>query len=167
MRVKPKYFQDYMPGNVCFGCGNENHQGLQIKSFWEGDMSTCRFMPEEKHNGWKNVLNGGIIATLVDCHCMGTAAANAYKEEERELGSFPEYRYATGTLSIKYLKPTSNNHEVELRAKIKKVKGRVTTLTCDVFSEGVKTAECEVVAIRVFDESQIKKGDAFNGGKEK
>ena len=43
-----EYFQDSMPGNVCFGCGNDNHDGLQIKSFWEGEEAVCIWQSEEK-----------------------------------------------------------------------------------------------------------------------
>ncbi len=157
----PIYFQDHMPGNVCFGCGAENHEGLQIKSYWEGEESVCKWQPEEKHHGWKGILNGGILATLIDCHCMGTAMAHAYAAEGRELNTLPEYRYATGTLTVKYLKPTSNHDAVELRATVKSAKGRVTIVSCDTYSQGVKTAESEVVAIRVYDSSNEKTGNPF------
>ncbi|MEM1320786.1 MAG: PaaI family thioesterase [Bacteroidota bacterium] len=160
----PTYFQDHMPGNVCYGCGADNHEGLQIKSYWEGEESVCFWQPETKYHGWKNILNGGILATLIDCHCMGTAMAHAYAAEGRGLDSEPEYRYATGTLNIKYLKPTSNLHPVELRARVISVKNRVTTLACATYSQGVKTAESEVIAIRVFDGSKQKADNPFFQG---
>ncbi|MEP1034208.1 PaaI family thioesterase [Ekhidna sp.] len=150
-----KYFQDHMPENVCFGCGS-NHEGLQIKSYWDGDISVCEWRSEEKYHGWSNLMNGGIMATLIDCHCMGTAMADAYKKEGRSLATDPEYRYATGTLTVKYLKPTPNT-TVELRARVVEVKGRKTVLKCDFLSEsGEKTAEADVVAIRVYDSSENK-----------
>ena len=159
------YFQDYMPGNVCFGCGAESPEGLQIKSFWDGDEAVCIWNSQEKYNGWKNLLNGGILATLVDCHTMGTAMAYAYKSEDRALDTMPEYRYATGTINVRYLKPTPNDKPIELRAQVLEMKGRKTTMTCQVFCEGIQTAECEVVAIRVFDSSQAHghKNNAFAG----
>ncbi|MFT6866974.1 MAG: acyl-coenzyme A thioesterase PaaI-like protein [Cyclobacteriaceae bacterium] len=144
------YFQDHMPENVCFGCG-KNHEGLNIKSYWEGNISICRWNSKEKYHGWENLLNGGILATLVDCHCMGTAMAHAYKLENRDLDSEPIYRYATGTLSVKYLKPTPNDQTIELRARIIEVKNRKTVLKCEVFSNSELTAEADVIAIRVFD----------------
>ena len=57
------YFQNHMPGNVCFGCGKENHQGLKISSYWEGFESVCIWESQEKYQGWKGILNGGILAT--------------------------------------------------------------------------------------------------------
>ena len=79
---EPKYFQDAMPENVCYGCGH-NDEGLKIKSYWEGEEAVCRWKSEEKYHGWSNLMNGGIMATLIDCHCMGTAMADAYRSEGR------------------------------------------------------------------------------------
>ncbi|WP_258102996.1 PaaI family thioesterase [Marinoscillum sp. MHG1-6] len=154
------YFQDHMPENVCFGCG-KNHDGLQIKSYWEGEESVCRWDSEEKYHGWANLLNGGILATLVDCHCMGTAIAHAYRLEERDMDSKPVYRYATGTLTVKYLQPTPNDITIELRAKVIEVKGRKTVMECRVFSDGIQTAQADVVAIRVFDSSESQSENPF------
>ena len=156
-----KYFQNHMHENVCFGCGIHNDEGLHVKSYWEGDESVCIWESQEKYHGWSDLMNGGIIATLIDCHCMCTAMAQAYKEESRALDSLPEYRYATGTLSVKYLAPTSNNHPVELRTQIVETKGRKTVMHCDFYSEGKKCAEAEVIAIRVFDSSQDQGENVF------
>ncbi len=150
-RIAKDYFQNYMPENVCYGCGIHNDEGLQIKSYWEGDEAVLQWESQEKFHGWANLMNGGIMATLIDCHCMCTAMADAYRREGRSLDSEPEYRYATGTLTVKYLKPTPNT-KVELRAKVTEVKGKKTVLHCDFFSDqGIKTAEAEVIAIRVFE----------------
>ena len=157
------FFQDHMPGNICFGCGADNPDGLQIKSFWEGETAVCIWESEERYRGWPNIMNGGILAALIDCHCMGTAMAAALRAEGRPLGSEPHYRYATGTISIKYLKPTSNNQPVELRATVIETKGRKTVMQCDAFSGGEKTAESEVIAIRVADSSKAGHGNPFAG----
>lgn len=159
--MSSQYFQDYMHENVCFGCGINNAEGLHIKSFWEGEESVCIWKSEEKHHGWANLMNGGIIATVIDCHCMGTAMAYAYREENRPLDTLPEYRYATGTLNVKYLKPTSNLEPIELRAVVTEAKGRKVVMHCDVYSQGIQTATAEVVAIRVFDSSEAKTDNVF------
>lgn len=158
---KREYFQDFTPDNVCFGCGVHNPEGLHIKSFWDGDVAVCRWLSKEKYHGWPNLLNGGILATIIDCHCMGSAMAYAYRMEGRTLSSFPEYRYATGTLNVRFLQPTPNDQPIELRAKVVEVKGRKTVFTCDVLVGGTKTAEADVTAIRVYDSSQPHAGNAF------
>ncbi|MEQ8878714.1 MAG: hotdog domain-containing protein [Cyclobacteriaceae bacterium] len=92
---------------------------------------------------------------------MGTAMADAYKREERSLDSEPIYRYATGTLTVKYLKPTPNNKPLELRARVTEVKGRKTTMECKVMADGEVTAEANVIAIRVYDSSQQGENNPF------
>ncbi len=161
--MKTPIFQDHMDGNVCFGCGQDNAEGLQIHSFWDGDTAICRWMPEKKYWGWVNILNGGIIATLIDCHCMGAAMAEAYRAEDRSLDSEPIYRYATGTLNIRYLNPTPGDQEVEIRANVIEVKNRKTTLTAEVWCGGECTATAEVIALRVVDSSQDTNGNPFSG----
>ena len=150
-----------MTGNVCFGCGIENPEGLQIKSYWQNNVSICRWQPTEKYVGWSKLLNGGIITTVIDCHCMCTASAFAYRSEKRALGSQPIYKYATGTLNVKFIKPTKVQMPIELRATVKEMKGKKTTLECMVFSEGMKTVEATVIAIRVFDSSSASDSNLF------
>ena len=154
-------FQNHIPGNICFGCGTENQFGLQIKSYWEGDIAVCNWKPEPKYDGWKGVLCGGITATLIDCHCMNTAMAHAYKIENRTLDSDPKYKYATGSLNIRYLKPISSDHIVELKAVVTEVKKRKTVMACEVFSNGIKAAEAEVIGIRVYDSSKVDNDEKF------
>lgn len=147
------YFQDYMPDNICFGCGQRNDDGLHIKSYWEGEEAVCHWQSAPKYQGWPNILNGGIIATLMDCHCMGAAMAAAYRAENRGLDTHPIYRYATGTLKVKYLLPTPNDQLLTFRAQIEEIKGRKTVLACQLWAGENLTAEGDVVAIRVVDSS--------------
>lgn len=159
---KRTYFQDHMGPNVCYGCGKDNDKGLQIRSYWDGDEAICVWKSKEHHHGWPTIMNGGVMATLIDCHCMCTAMAFAYRDEGRSLDSQPIYRYATGSMNIRYLKPTSNEKPVRLVAKVESSKGRKVNVRCEFYSEGVKTAEAEVIAIRVFDSSQSNDEGAFS-----
>ena len=80
-----------------------NAYGLRIKSYWSGDEAVCTWDPKPYHTaGPKHVLNGGIIATVIDCHCICTAIAAAYRAEGREIGTEPMIWYATGSLQVTY-----------------------------------------------------------------
>ena len=149
-------FQDYMPNNICFGCGKNIKNGLHIKSYWEGEFAESIWSPKSIHQGWRGIMNGGIIATIIDCHTMGTSMAYAYKYERRPLGSYPEYKYATGSINIKYIKPTPNK-TVLLRAKILSYSEKKVLISCEVISDGKITAIGEVVAFRVYDSSKKEK----------
>lgn len=153
------FFQKYMPGDVCFGCGQSNDDGLKIHSYWQNDECICYWQPESRHQGWPGMVCGGIIATLIDCHCMASAMATAIKNENRALGTEPEYRFATGTLNVKYLKPTPSSVPLKLIAKVVNIKQqRIYTLSCDLYADSSKTAEAEVIAFLVYssDQSEAK-----------
>ncbi|MBL1261222.1 MAG: PaaI family thioesterase [Thiotrichaceae bacterium] len=159
---KPEYFQHAMRGDVCFGCGSDNPAGLKIHSYWDGDEGICRWQPQKIHEGWDGITCGGIIATLIDCHCMATAMATAIRNEGRPLMSEPYYRFATGMLNIKYLAPTPNDKELALRAHVTEIKNeKKYTLECNLYSDGVKTAEASVVAFLVHRSDQTDGDSAF------
>ena len=101
------------------------------------------------------------MATIIDCHCIGTAMAYAYKQEDRDIDSTPLYRYATGGLKIKYIKPTSTKDIITLRAEIIEHKQRRITMTCSLKSRDIITAEAEVIAIKVYDSSKNNENNQF------
>src|SRR5690242_19110762 len=66
----------YAPGARCFGCGPANDKGLRIKSVVGSDGHVLLdFTPEPHHAAFENVLNGGIIGTLLDFHMNWTFIA--------------------------------------------------------------------------------------------
>ena len=143
-------FQEQMEGNNCWGCGSLNEHGLRIKSYWSGDESVCTWEPRSYHSaGPPGILNGGIIASIADCHCICTAIATAYREENRKIGSEPLSWYATGSLRITYRSPTPINGPVTLRAHIIERTDRKTTLGCSLVAGEKECASAEVVAVRV------------------
>lgn len=156
------YFQLHMPGDLCFGCGTHNPNGLQIKSYWDGDDAVCVWQAEESHQGWKQLTCGGIIATIVDCHCIATAMATAYRNEERGLDSEPRYLFATGSLNIKYLQPTPIHQPLVFRARTIDIQSeRKYLVRCELFVDAQKTAEADVVVFLVYRSDQPEKAAAI------
>ena len=146
-----KAFQDYYPDNVaqCYGCGSQNHHGHQIKTHWEGEESVTRFTPEPYHTAIPGYAYGGLIASLIDCHSTGTAAAAMYRSEGREMDTLPPFRFVTGSLHVDYLKPTPIDGALELRGRVKEIRGRKVIVETTVFAQGVATARGEVVAVQM------------------
>jgi acyl-coenzyme A thioesterase PaaI-like protein len=149
--VRPKAFQDLMPHNHCYGCGPHNPHGLRIKSYWSGaDCSVAKFTPAPQHcAGPTHFVNGGILATLIDCHSICTAAAAAYRDEGREIGTQPNLHYATARLALDYLRPTPMGATVELKAQIVGRTERAYVLSCDLSAAGKTCVRAEVEAVRV------------------
>jgi acyl-CoA thioesterase FadM len=89
--------------------------------------------------------------TVIDCHSTGTAAAAAYRAENRAMDSLPPLRFVTGSLHVDYLKPTPLGPELELRGRVKEIKGRKVVIESEVRVDGVATARGEVVAVQMPD----------------
>ncbi len=121
-----KAFQEYYGDDVsyCYGCGRLNEHGLQIKSYWEGDAAVCTYTPKSYYTAIPGIVYGGLIASLIDCHSTGTAAAAAYRAENRSMDSKPGFRYVTASLKVDYLKPAPIDTPLTLRAKVKEISGR-------------------------------------------
>jgi len=149
-----KSFQDYYPDHMahCFGCGKLNDYGHQIKSYWDGDQSICHFKPEPFHIAIPGYVYGGLIASLIDCHGTGTAAATSYRAEGRDMNSLPAFRFLTASLHVDYLKPTPLNEILELRGMVEEVKGRKVSILISVSVNGVVTVKGKVVAVQVPEE---------------
>ena len=80
--------QDQLVDNHCWGYEADNPEGLQLKSYWDGGVGhePCSSPTPASPPGPYHVLNGGIIATLLDCHGVCTAIAHAYGDERRPHG---------------------------------------------------------------------------------
>jgi acyl-coenzyme A thioesterase PaaI-like protein len=136
-------------GSYCWGCGRSNEHGFRLKSFWQGDEVVATWQPEEYHMAFPGVLNGGIIATLIDCHSLNMANAAACRADGREYDADPLSGFVTGSIFIKYLKPTPTDESVFLRARVKEMKERKITVTCSLYSGETECATGEVIAIRI------------------
>ena len=146
-------FQDTYPENVahCYGCGRRNEHGHQIKTYWDGDETVTRFQPQPEHTAIPGFVYGGLIASLIDCHSTGTAAAAAYRAQQREMDSEPPLRFVTGSLHVDFLKPTPLGPVLELRGRVKELKGRKVVVESEVWVDGAMTARGEVVAVQMPD----------------
>ena len=146
-------FQDYYPEEVaqCYGCGRLNEYGLQIKSYWDGEESVCTFQPKPYHTAIPGYVYGGLIASVIDCHSTGTAAAAAYRQEGRAMDTEPPMRAVTASLHVDYLKPTPIEGPLELRSQVKEISGRKVVVTTELSVHGELCATGEVVAVLIPD----------------
>lgn len=152
MDTQIKAFQDYYADDYshCYGCGRLNEHGLQIKSYWDGDESVCHILPEHYYSGGKkDILYGGLIASLMDCHAAGTAAAAKAKEQNIELEQGAMPRFVTASLKVDYLAPTPVNQQIELRGMVREIKGRKVTVGVTLSAEGTICAKGELIMVQV------------------
>ena len=134
---------------ICFGCGRNNPQSLGIRTFWDGREGICHFTPAAQHTAFPGVVYGGLLASLVDCHSIGTAIAAMYDAKTRAPGSAPEITCVTASLQVDYLKPTPTGVTLELRARVEELGARKAIVRCSLRAGTLETVRGRVVAVRV------------------
>ena len=138
--------EQYAPNNACFGCGPANPDGVHVRSFARGDEVVAEWTPEQKYEAFPGVLNGGIIGTLLDCHCNWTAAYHLMQKS----GADSPPCTVTADYSIKLLRPTPTDGAVSLSARVVESSGDRATVEGTLFSHAGKTcASCRGTFVAV------------------
>ena len=120
----------------CFACGMANDAGLKLDFEAIGDKSvTALYVPQEQHQGWPNVLHGGIVATLLD----EAAAYVAYARGQHA---------ATARLNIRYSRPATLDEPLRISASLLKNSRRMLTIEAHVTTlEEDKIADAEATLL--------------------
>jgi acyl-coenzyme A thioesterase PaaI-like protein len=149
-----------------------NERGLQIKSYWEGKEAVCTYTPEPHHTGIAGYVYGGLIASLIDCHCISTAAAAYDAQSSADVSALSadvsalsadvsalsaggdtsadvRTRFVTAALHVDYVRPTPLGVPLEVRARATEIVGRKVIVAATLSAEGEVCARGEVVAVRM------------------
>lgn len=143
--------QDLYPDDFahCYGCGRLNPEGLHIRSEWTGEEATARLRPRPTHVAVPGFVYGGLVASLIDCHCVATAAAASMVAAGERPGVDPSPRFVTASLAVDFLKPTPEGAELFVRARAVEVGERKVVVEAGVTAGGTETARGRVVAVRM------------------
>ena len=147
--MNKRAFQECYPEELshCYGCGKNNTEGHQLKSYWDGDETIAHFLPKACHIAIPGFVYGGLIASLIDCHGTASASAAACRAAGVEMGTKTNLRFVTGSLKVVFLSPTPLGVELELRGVIIEIKERKVTVDITLSANGIVCAKGQVVAI--------------------
>ena len=137
--------EKYAPDNACWGCGPANPDGLRIRSFAKNGEVVAEWKPDRKHEAFPGVLNGGIIGSLLDCHCNWTAAYHLMKRS----GADHPPCTVTAEYTIRLLRPTPTNDPVHLAAKIVDLGDDRATVEGRLIAGGNVCATCRGIFVAV------------------
>ena len=143
--TEPGLQDRYAPDSICFGCGPANEEGLRIKSYARDDQVVADWTPGPNHQAFPGVLNGGIIGTLLDCHCNWTAACHFM----RRRGADRPPVTVTAEYAIRLKRPTPADRPVHLTAEVVESADDRVTVEAELWSDGVVTATCRGVFVAV------------------
>lgn len=106
-----------IPTTTCFGCGPANPRGLRLKSYLRDDHLIATFLPWPEHDNGIGFLNGGIIATLLDCHTAAAVLNEAAMNGWEPAPGFP-IAFVTAGIDVRYMRPSPLHSPVELHAVV-------------------------------------------------
>lgn len=135
----------YAPHNKCFGCGPANDKGLRIKSFVEGDEVVAEFSPQEHHQAFEGIMNGGICGTLLDCHSNWTAAHHLMVSS----GQPAPPCTVTADFHVVLKRPTPMDAPVTVRAHVVESTEDRAVIEASLESGGKVTATCRGTFVAV------------------
>ena len=137
--------ETYAPNNACFGCGPANEKGLHIKSFPRGDEVVADFDPQTWQEAFSGMLSGGIIGTLLDCHCNWTATYALMKRD----GAHHPPCTVTADYTIKLLRPTPTDTSLRMVARVMEMKDNRAIVEGELLAHDQVTATCRGTFVAV------------------
>ena len=143
--------QDSYPDHlaVCFGCGRLNALGHRLESRWNGESAVATFQPKPFHTAFPGYVYGGLLASLMDCHGIATAAAAAAQAEGGALADNPRYRFVTGGLEVRFRRPTPIGVELKLIGRPVEIGSRRCVVNIEVYAEEELRVQGKVIAVRM------------------
>ena len=143
--------EPYGPRSRCFGCGPANSLGLGIRRHVEGAEVIARWTPEPHHEAFKNILNGGLIGTLLDCHANWTAAWHLMDLR----GESEAPATVTSDFHIRLRRPTPTDGELLLRAHVAESDDPRVRIKGSLEAKGVITATVEAIVTEALERRGI------------
>ncbi len=137
--------ETYAPHNACFGCGPANEKGLKIRSFEQGSEVVAEWTPQKHHEAFEGVLNGGIIGSLLDCHCNWTAAVHLKKAR----GEKSPPCTVTADYAIVLKRPCPTDGKVELKARVVESTKDRAVVEGELHAQGKLRATCKGTFVAV------------------
>jgi uncharacterized protein (TIGR00369 family) len=113
----------------CFGCGAANPHGLHLSFTPEAEGVCATFTPLPVHQGYKQVVHGGILSTLLDeAMAWAVAAAGIWA--------------VTGEMQVRFRRPLHVGETVTLHGAVTDIRTRAISASGQI----VREADGQVIA---------------------
>lgn len=122
--------------HYCFACGMENPDGLRIKWVTSGNTATAQFTPDRKYQGWKGIMHGGIIATLLD-------------EAMTRLAWIACGGALTAEMTIRFVAPAEIGKLLDIQGEITNERRKIVEMKASIYSAGKLIAHATGKAIKI------------------
>jgi uncharacterized protein (TIGR00369 family) len=115
----------------CFACGGENLSGLRLRFVPAGNGEVeCEFVASSKFQGYTGVVQGGVVATLLD-----SAMTNVLLQ--RGIAA------RTAEMRVRFRHPVPVGKKIAVRGKLESSRGRSHVVAAWIFAEEKVLAEAK------------------------
>jgi uncharacterized protein (TIGR00369 family) len=115
----------------CFVCGDKNDIGLKLEFYEKDGKARAEFTPTKNFEGYKDILHGGILSTLLDEAMIKSILAK-------------EILTVTSQIEVKFKRPAIIGEKLIVEGKIAGERGRLILTEGKVFKEdGTVVAEAK------------------------
>lgn len=136
----------YAPKSICYGCGPANPDGLHISSFPQDDGSlVASWQPERKFQAFPGIIYGGMVCSLLDCHCNWMASWHIMRQNG--LSSPP--CTVTAEHNVKFKRPTPCDGAITMVARVVDSKEDRATVYGELVAGEKVCATCTSVFVAV------------------
>ncbi len=108
--------------DYCFACGKSNENGLRLRILESDDGVRAAFIAPKWAQGYKNVVHGGIISTILDEMAVWAAYKSGYKS-------------VTAELNVRIKQAMKIGREYSAQAKVIAVKHQLVTAASKIVDE--------------------------------
>ncbi|MCX6237408.1 MAG: PaaI family thioesterase [Bacteroidia bacterium] len=151
-KIKNPYAASGRLDYQCFGCSPNNPIGLHLE-FWEkGEEVIAKWMPRKSLQGFRDVLHGGIQATLLD-----EIAGWVVQTQCKTAG-------VTTSMEVSYLRPVLvSDGEITLRGKVMETGSRMAIIGAELLGHDGKVCASAVIKYFLFSEDKATKEYFYPG----
>ncbi len=112
----------------CFACGTDNPIGLKLEFKYTSGGVEANFIPGKEHQGFVNLVHGGILSTIMD-EAMAHAVLSL------------QLKAVTARMGVSYKKPTRIGEPLTVKGRIVEKKGRLIKTAASILQNGFITAD--------------------------
>ena len=98
--------------NTCFACGRSNPDGLQLDIRKTAHGVELDYVPPVKFQGWRGIVHGGIVSTLLDELIAWACTARGFDA-------------VTGELNVRFRQPMRVGGRIRGTGRITREKGKL------------------------------------------
>lgn len=120
--------KDFSDDNFCFVCGSDNHRGLKLTFTYDekNDEVISKAVFPRHFQGWREVLHGGIISTVLDEIMIKAAHQKGFK-------------CVTAEITVKFKKPALTDTPYLIKGKVNETRKKMVLTEGTIMSEDNRT----------------------------